>query len=81
MPTITNIFVTNWVKNPNVLGGYSYATGNITYSTFNNLKKVFSGSGNYIWFIGEGTHNLDFSFAYGAYESGFDAATAAYTPW
>ena len=56
VPNITNIFMTNWINDPNVLGGYSYATVGITNRTFKNLKKVLSVSGKYIWLIGEGTH-------------------------
>ena len=80
VPNITNIFMTNWANDPNVLGGYSYASVNINDSAFNNLRKVWSVSGGSIWFIGEATPNVEYSYAYGAYNSGVNAAKAAYTP-
>lgn len=56
LPTITDAYMTNWANDPNVLGGYSYASVGISNSTFNNLRRVLKVGTKNIWFIGEGTH-------------------------
>jgi len=77
LPNITNIFISNWTNDANVLGGYSYASVGTRTSTFNALRSVLNVGAKNIWFIGEATHPYDYSYAYGAYETGVDAATAA----
>ena len=85
VPKVTNIFITSWWQDKNILGGFSYAKPGTTTAHFNILRKVLktkytSGgvtTAKNIWFIGEGTHPDYYSFSHGAYSSGVDAASAA----
>jgi len=81
VPAITNLFMTNWTNDPNVLGGYSYTRVGTKNTTFSALGNVFRHGNNSLWFIGEATHPDDYSYTHGAYESGVNAATAALKPY
>ena len=57
-PIISNIFMTNWTNDPNVLGGYSYAKVGTKKSTFEALRKHLEAGSKRVWFIGEATHPI-----------------------
>ena len=77
VPVIQNVYLTKWMSDPYVRGSFSYAKVGTTSSHFRALAQVLTVGKKNIWFIGEGTNSVDYSYTNGAFDSGTKAAAAA----